>query len=299
MLDLDRLRALTTIAQYGSVSAAADVLGITTSAVSQQITKLERETSATLLERNGRGVQLTDAAHVLVQHADRILGLITEAEADLEAQQGGVVGPLRVAAFPTAARGLMPQVLVDAAERHPRLSVTLTECDPMASQTLVLRGESDLAVVQDWEGSPLPILEGIERVHLFDDTAEVAVPVSHPLAEREDVEMSELADEKWISSPRGTICFDWLADTLRRRGVEPRIAHYSGEYPTQLALVAAGLGLALLPRLGRGRLWPDVVTVPVRPLLFRSVYALWRREAGRRPAVRAMVTALRSAADTV
>ncbi|MBB6173907.1 molybdate transport repressor ModE-like protein [Nocardiopsis mwathae] len=299
MLDIDRLRALSTIAQYGSVSAAAEVLGITTSAVSQQITKLERETSAQLLERNGRGVRLTDAAHVLVQHADRILELITEAEADLEAQRGGVVGPLRVAAFPTAARGLMPRVLVDTARRHPRLTVTLIECDPPASQSQVLRGESDLAVVQDRYGSPLPIPEGIERAHLFDDPAEVAMPAAHPLAGRADVELSELAGDPWISSPRGTLCYDWLADTLRRQGVEPRIAHYSDEYPTQLALVSAGLGLALLPRLGRGRPSPDVVTVPVRPVMVRSVYAVWRREAGRRPAVQAMLDALRTASDVV
>ncbi|MDA0563711.1 LysR family transcriptional regulator [Streptomonospora sp. S1-112] len=297
MLDIDRLRALNAISEYGSVSAAADVLGITTSAVSQQIAKLERETSARLLERSGRGVRLTDAAQLLVRHSERILAMIAEAEADLEAQLGSVAGRLSIAAFATAARSVLPPALRDLALRYPNLNVQMFEADPGVSQTLVQRGDYDLALVQDWVNSPLPVLEGTERLHLFDDPAEIVLPADHPLADRDELAAGELVDEDWIVAPQGTICFEWLCDTLRRAGVEPRVAHYATEYPTQIALVAAGLGLAVLPRLGRGLLPPGVRTVPLRPVLVRSVYVLLRREAGRRPAVRAAVAALRSTVD--
>ncbi|RCV50862.1 LysR family transcriptional regulator [Marinitenerispora sediminis] len=299
MLDLDRLRALNAVAEYGSVSAAADVLGITTSAVSQQIAKLERETASRLLERSGRGVRLTDAAHLLVRHAERILAQVAEAEADLEAQRGSVVGRLSVAAFPTAARGIMPRVLSDVAVRHPQLTTRLFEADPKVALPQVQRGEYDLAIVHDWADSPLPIPDGLEKAPLVDDPAEIVLPEGHPLAGEPSLELAALAEERWISAPPGDICQVWLTQSLRRSGVEPEIVHYSAEYPTQLALVAAGLGIAILPRLGRGILPPAVVTVPVRPVLMRHLYVVWRAEASRRPAVQAVVAAMRAAVATV
>ncbi|GAA3729943.1 LysR family transcriptional regulator [Salinactinospora qingdaonensis] len=299
MLDLDRLRALNAIAEYGSVSAAAEILGITTSAVSQQIAKLERETSSQLLERSGRGVRLTDAGQLLVNHADRILTLVAEAEADLEAQRGRVIGHLRVAAFATALRGLLPHVLRDLAERYPQLDVQLFERDPRVALPHVQRGEFDLAMVQGWRNSPLPIPDGLEELHLLDDPAEIVLPAEHPLVGRPWLALAELAEERWIGSPPGDICHTWLVDSLRHGGVEPRVAHYASEYPTQLTLVAAGFGIALLPRLGQGAPHPGVVTLPVRPGLARHLYVVWRSEATRRPAVQAVVAALRRAVDTV
>src|SRR5262245_30220629 len=139
MLDLDRLRALSAVATYGSVSAAADVLHVTTSAVSQQVAKLERETGQKLLERKRHGVRLTDAAALLASHAERILAMVEEAESDLEAQRGEVVGELAMAAFPTAARGLVPAALRTLAGQHPRLRVRLREQEPHASVPLAAR----------------------------------------------------------------------------------------------------------------------------------------------------------------
>src|SRR6266545_3701236 len=123
MLDLERLRALHAVSRYGTVSAAADVLHVTTSAVSQQVAKLERETGQKLLERNGRGVRLTDAAEILVGHAERILSLVEVAKADLEAHRGAAVGELSVAAFPTAIRGLVASALTNIRDDHPQLRV--------------------------------------------------------------------------------------------------------------------------------------------------------------------------------
>jgi DNA-binding transcriptional LysR family regulator len=296
MLDLDRLRALSAVATYGSVSAAADVLHVTTSAVSQQVAKLERETGQKLLERNGRGVRLTDAAALLAAHAERILAMVEEAESDLEAQRGEVVGELAVAAFPTAARGLVPAALRALGVKHPRLRVCLREQEPHAAVPLAVRGEVDLGIVQDWFNVPLAIPDGLVKSSLVADVADVALPAGHPLADRPVVDLGELREDAWIAQSPGAICRDWLVHTLRSAGLEPRIAHTADEYATQLALVAVGLGAAIVPRLGRCDVPDGVRIVPVRPALTRHVYAIWRAEAARRPAIRAAVTALRSSA---
>lgn len=296
MLDLERLRALGAVATYGSVSAAASALHVTASAVSQQVAKLERETGQKLLERNGRGVRLTDAAVLLAGHAERILAMVEEAEADLEAHRGSVVGELTIAAFPTAARELAPAALRALSREHPRLTVYLREQEPDVSVPLAVRGEIDLGVVQDWFNAPLAIPEGLVRALLLDDVADLALPVAHPLAGRDVVELGELGDDAWVCARAGTVCRTWLVHTLRSAGLEPRIAHTADEYATQLALVEAGLGAAVLPRLGRRDVPSGVRIVPVRPALTRHVYAVWRVEAARRPAIRATVAALRAAA---
>jgi DNA-binding transcriptional LysR family regulator len=297
MLDLERLRALNAVATYGSVSAAAEVLHVTTSAVSQQVAKLERETGQKLLERNGRGVRLTDAAALLAAHAERILAMVEAAESDLEAHRGAVVGELAVAAFPTAARGLLPRALSLLAKEHPRLTVTLREHEPHASVPLAVRGEIDLGIVQDWFNVPLAIPDGLVKAPLLDDVADVALPADHPLAARGVIDLNDLRGEAWIAQSAGAICRDWLEHTLRTAGLEPRISHTADEYATQLALVAAGMGSAILPRLGRCDVPPGVRIVAVRPALTRHVYGIWRAEAARRPAIRAAVAALRAAAN--
>ncbi|MFS1300950.1 LysR family transcriptional regulator [Streptosporangium longisporum] len=296
MLDLNRLKALHAVSVYGSVGAAAEALMVTPSAVSQQLAKLERETGATLVERNGRGVRLTDAAGLLADHAERILALVETAEADFEALRGQVVGRLGIGAFPTAARGLMPAALSLLHRRHPDLVMQLTEREPERQVREVSRGELDLAVIQDWMNRPLAIPEGLSRAALFDDIADVILPASHPLADRAEIELAELYGERWISSAPGTICHDWLVHTLRSAELEPDIACMADECPTQMALVAGGLGCAIVPRLGRDFVPPGARVVPIRSRPTRRIYALWRTDAARRPAIRAAVEALKAVA---
>ncbi|TDE47560.1 LysR family transcriptional regulator [Nonomuraea mesophila] len=298
MLDLNRLKALHAVHVYGSVGAAADALMVTPSAVSQQIAKLERETGATLMERNGRGVRLTDAAGLLAEHAERILALVETAEADFEALRGEVVGRLNAAAFPTASRGLMPGALAALRKRHPELWVQLHEREPERVVRDVARGELDLGVIQDWLNRPMAIPEGLSRATLLDDIADVAIPADHPLAGSRELELADLRGERWISGSPGTVCHDWLVFTLRSASVEPVIACMAEEYPTQLALVAAGLGCAIVPRLGRDCVPDGVRLVPLRPRQSRRIYAIWRADAARRPAIKAMVDALAEASRT-
>ncbi|SDQ75696.1 LysR family transcriptional regulator [Thermostaphylospora chromogena] len=297
MLDLNRLKALHAVSVYGSVAAAAEALMVTPSAISQQLAKLERETGATLLERNGRGVRLTDAAGLLVQHAERILALVEMAEADFEALRGAVVGRLSVAGFPTAVRGLFPAAMRRLRDRHPDLQLLIYEREPDRQIREVTRGELDLAVAQDWINRPMAIPDGLSRAPLLDDVADVILPAAHPLADRQEVRLSELAGEKWISSSPGTVCHDWLVHTLRAAEVEPDINCMIDEYPSQIAMVGEGHGCAIIPRLGRDALPPTVRAVAILPRPTRRVYAVWRTDAARRPAIRAAVDALRAAAE--
>ncbi|MGW1076970.1 LysR family transcriptional regulator [Streptomyces sp. NPDC002537] len=299
MLNLDRLRTLSAVARHGSVSGAADGLHLTTSAVSQQLAKLERETGQQLLAKQGRGVRLTDAGRLLADHASRILSQVELAQADLEAQRGQAVGELLIDAFPTAARGLFPLALARLREAHPQLRARLTERDPDTAVPRVVRGDIDVAVVLDWYNKPLPMPDGLAKAPILEDPADVAVPAGHPLADRDQVDLEDFADDEWISWPIGEFCHDWLMLTLRGKGIEPRISHMAEEHPTQLALIAAGLGVGVAPRLGRGPVPDGVRVIPVRHPMRRHVYAVWRADADRRPSIRAAVEALRSAGETV
>ncbi|MBM9622840.1 LysR family transcriptional regulator [Streptomyces zhihengii] len=297
MLNLERLRTLDALARHGSVSAAAEGLHVTTSAVSQQMAKLEREVGQQLLARNGRGVRLTDAGRLLADHAARILSQVELAQSDIEAQRGQVVGEVRLGAFPTAARGLFPGTVGALRARHPELRVRTREMEPESGIRSVIRGDLDLAIVLDWSNKRLPVPAGLAQARLLDDVTDVAMPAGHRLAGREEVDLAEFAEDDWVSWPEGEFCHDWLVFTLRSQGVEPRIAHMAGEHHTQLALIAAGLGVCVTPRLGRGPVPEGVALVPVRQRMSRHVYAVWRTDADRRPSIRAAVAALRAVAE--
>ncbi|MFQ3561605.1 LysR family transcriptional regulator [Streptomyces gramineus] len=299
MLNLERLRTLDALARHGSVSGAAEALHVTTSAVSQQMGKLEREVDQQLLARNGRGVRLTDAGRLLAEHASRILSQVELAQSDLEAHRGQVVGELRVAAFPTAARGLFPAALAALRARHPALRVRSGELEPENGVAGVVRGDLDLAVVLDWYNKPMPLPDGLVKAPLLDDPAEVALPAGHRLAGRDEVDLGEFADDEWITWGEGEFCHEWLMFTLRSRGVEPIIGHRAAETHTQLNLVAAGLGVCIAPLLGRHPVPEGIVTVPLKQRVRRHVYVVWRADADRRPSIRAAVQALRNAAETV
>lgn len=296
MLNLERLRVLHAIAVTGSVRGAAETLHVTTSAVSQQIDRLEREIGQPLVERQGRGVRLTDAGAVLAGHASSLLAEVERVEADLAERSGAVVGPLTVASFATAARGLLPFAL-RSLRSYPRLSVRLTELEPTDALPLLLRGDVDVAVVQDWAESPLTLPEGLSTRHLLDDTLDAALPTSHPLADTESVGLADLASSDWVTWTSGQICNDWIEQSLRSEGVRPELVHTASEHSTQLALVAAGVGVAIIPRLGRDALPADVRIVPTNPPLTRRVFAAWRTTSTRRPAIGAVLDALTEAAS--
>jgi DNA-binding transcriptional LysR family regulator len=295
ILDLAHLTALHAVARTGSISAAAGVLHITTSAVSQRLAKMERDVGQPLLSKRGRGVRLTDAAELLVGYADQIFNIVDEAEAAIESRHGTVTGKIYVAAFSTAARGLLPAAVVPLQDRHPELRVELSEMEPDVCLDALMREEIDLAVVQDWFNHPLELSADLVRAPLLDDLVDIALPAAHRLAGRETVDFDELLHDPWVTWPVGTVCHNWLLRTCRERGVELNVQHTAGEYATQLALVAAGLGVAAVPRLGRDWVPPGVEIVEVRPELPRHVYAVWRPESARSERIHAVLDALAKA----
>jgi DNA-binding transcriptional LysR family regulator len=293
MLNLERLRVLHAVSTTGSVVGAARTLHVTTSAVSQQLTRLEREVAQRLIEKQGRGIRLTEAGTVLAGYAAELLNHVEQVEAGLAQRSGAVAGPLTVAAFATAARGLVPGVVAELHARYPHLQASISEQEPHEAIPAVRRGDLDLAVVQDWAHAVLDIPEGLVRRDLFEDAFDVALPDGHRLADRDRVGIAELADDDWISWTSGQICHDWLTHALRRAGAIPRIRHTASEHATQLAMVAAGLGVAVIPRLGRDPVPPPVRIVPIEPTPVRRIFAVWRSSVTARPAIQALLDALR------
>ncbi|MER7986921.1 LysR family transcriptional regulator [Streptomyces noursei] len=292
MFDLNRLRALRAVAAHGTMTGAASALGYTPSAISQQIAKLERETGSELLDRQGGKVELTPAAWLLAEATDEVVAVLERTRSRLEEQRDQPTGRLVLAAFPTACRGFAAAALADLTGRHPALDCRLLESDPNRAVSLVVRGEADLAVVHDWHNTPLTLAGSLSVTELGEDIADVAVPSGHPLADRDALTPYDLRQERWIGQGAGAMCHEWLVRCFSDLGIEPDIAYQIEEYESQIALLAAGLGVTMLPRLGRGVLPTTVRVVPMRPAPSRRVSAVWRSQADRRPAIHAAMTAL-------
>jgi DNA-binding transcriptional LysR family regulator len=207
-----------------------------------------------------------------------------------------VVGDLRLVAFSTAMRGLVAPVARRLLDQHADLRLQLEEREPWDTVDMVASGRCDVGLVHRWGGVPLAVPEHLVCTRVAEDLADLVVPRDHPLAGRRSVTPHDLLDVDWIATPENTICRQWLHRMYDGTGRPPRIAHVSFEFESHLALVAAGLGVALVPRLGRADLGPQVTTVQVRdPAPIRIVDALHRRTMADSPAVAAVLQALATA----
>ncbi|WP_408896100.1 LysR family transcriptional regulator [Nocardioides sp. R1-1] len=295
MIDLDALAGLRAVATHGSVVGAAAATGYTPSAISQQVKRLERQTGVPLLERVGRGVMLTSHGQHLVDSGEQVLADLEQLEASLQQRAGVVAGRIRLAAFSTAMRGLVAPIARTLRDAHPQLELTLREAEPWDVVELVATGQVELGIVHRWGGVPLAVPDHVAATALPGDVADLIVHRDDPLAGRGRVTPHDLVDVDWIATPEGTICRQWLSRMYDGTGRPPRIAHVSGEFESHLALVRAGLGVALVPRMGRAALGADLVAVPVaEPEPVRLVDALHRRTMADSPAVRAVLDAFHS-----
>lgn len=295
MIDLAALTALRAVATHGSVVGAADALGYTPSAVSQQVKRLERQTGVPLLERVGRGVMLTGHGRHLVDEGGRLLADLEQLEAGLHRQAGAISGHLRLTTFSTAMRGLIAPVVHDLLTTHPDLTVSLTEREPWDTVELVATGQADIGVVHRWGDVAISVPDHVATTQVAQDVADVIVHPAHPLAGRDRVTPADLVDEGWIATPEGTICRQWLNRMYDGTGRLPRIAHTAMEFDSHLALVRAGLGIALVPRLGRQPLGGVVAVQAHDPVPTRDVVAVHRRSMADSPAVSAALAALAGA----
>jgi DNA-binding transcriptional LysR family regulator len=293
MIDLDAVASLQAVDTHGSVVAAAAALGFTPSAVSQQVKRLERQAGVPLLERVGRGVMLTRHGRHLVDQGGRLLTDLEELEAGLRRQAGTVAGNVRLTAFSTAMRGLVAPALPGVLAAHPGLTVTLSEREPWDTVGLVATGATDLGVAHSWGDVPLGIPDHVAATMVGTDIADVVLRRDHPLAGRRALTPHDLVEEGWIATPEGTICRQWLTRMYDGTGRLPLIAHTSLEFDSHLALVRAGLGVALVPRLGRAALGPELVAVPAKdPVPTRTILAMHRRSMADAPAIAALLAAL-------
>jgi DNA-binding transcriptional LysR family regulator len=298
---LDRLRALDALATQGSVAGAAGALHLTPSAVSQQLAKLEREAGAALTEPAGRGLRLTPAGRMLAEHATEILARVAAARLDLDRLRDEVVGELRIGAIPTSVHALAPATLARLQAAHPDLRVALADGEAEETLPAVLAGDLDLAVVENWEGLPAPVPPGTSRARLCEDVIDLLLPADHRLAGRRrgaeldpgpgpgPVALADVDDLDWVADGNDTRAQNWLLQTLRGQGLEPRVTCRVCGFGMHVELVA-GVGVAaLVPRLARPPLPPGVVSVTTTPLLRRSIDAVWRTDRGT-PAVHAAVS---------
>ena len=286
MIDLVALRSLLAVAAHGTVSAAADALGYTPSAVSQQIKRMERDLGVDLLDRVGRGVVLTEQGRLLVEHGRGILHHLESAMSGLRVDDE-VRGTVRIAAFSTAVRGLVAPLLADVSATSQDLEVVLVERDPPEAVELLVAGQADIALVHSWVGVPLRRPDSLRGVRLGEDVADLLVHRDHPLAGRAPVTPADLLDEAWAVTPVGTICHRWFTHMFAGAARVPRVRYWSGEFASHVRLVAEGAAVALVPRLGRDPLPDAVCAVPVvDPVPTRVVETLWRSSMSASPAVR-------------
>lgn len=291
MIDVAALQALRSVAAHGTLARAAAELGFTASAVSQQIKRLERQLDVAVLAPAGRGVVLTPAGQALVDSATDVFQALERcAEAAQSVSHGTPRGTLRIVAFSTAIRGLLAPAMPALMAGCPDLRIRVTEQDPDAALHSVDAGTADLAVIHDADGVPAPLPPTMTQTSVHTDAGDVVMSRSHPLAilDRPLVE-GDLAGHAWATSPPGTVCHQWFR---RLCPDNPDVRHLVDDFATQIALVAAGGLLALIPRLARPPLGADVVARPLLRQPTREVYAAWRRSADASPAIHAVRAAL-------
>jgi DNA-binding transcriptional LysR family regulator len=294
MLDVRRLRVLHAVSAYGSVTAAAAALGYSAPAVSQQLAALEREVGMRLTERAGRGVELTPAAHILVGHTDALLARLDAAEADLAALRDQIAGRVTLAAFPSAAAGLVPAAWAALAGSAPQVRLDLTEMEPEESLPAVLRGETDVAVAHEYDLLPRPLDPLFERRELLDDPVVLAIPADYPADG--PVPLAELAGQPFLAPRQATSCAEMIQRACARAGFVPRVVARASDFQVLLSLVAAGAGVTLVPGLAARWLPPRVRLVPPADPVTRRVFTVSRRGGDRKPAVRVVLDALSDAA---
>jgi DNA-binding transcriptional LysR family regulator len=296
MLDVRRMQILRAVVTSGSVTAAASNLGYTTSAISQQLSVLEREAGIKLLERVGRGVRPTAAGHLLAEHAAVIGRHVVDAEKALDDLRAGRTGLLRVRYFATAGAALIPPAVTRLRREHPHINVELKLVEPGDPLPDVANGEADIAIVvrSDAHGAP----KGTRLEHLLDDPFRAVLPTGHRLAAKNELELVDLAAEPWVGSewPAGS-CLEIIVEACAAAGFEPSFVVESDDYATAQGFVAAGMGISVIPELGVGTAHPGVIVRAIRhPEPVRSIFAAVRASGLDTPPVCSMLDALREAA---
>jgi DNA-binding transcriptional LysR family regulator len=292
--DIRKLLILRTLRERGTVTATAEALRMTPSAVSQQLTNLAKQLGVPLLEARGRGVRLTDAARLVLRHAEAVFEQLERADAELSAYLHGEAGEVRVGAFSTAVPALVVPAVRALRAGHPGVRVQVREAEAGEAYELLGGGEVDLALSLAAQ-APSAVDARFTRVTLLADPLDVALPLDHPLAAAESLRLAELAAEPWIFGGSGPWS-DITRGACEAAGFTPHPGHAATGWTAILAMVEAGMGVALVPRMAAvprdGVAMRELTTE--RPV--RHVVAAVRRGAEDAPAVGRVLDALRGVA---
>ena len=296
-MDVERLRLLRELAERGTVSAAAEAMSLTPSAVSQQLKILQREAGVPLLEPDGRRLRLTDAGRILVTRTDEILAALDRAQADMDSYRTTPRGTVRVGIFGSGAAALLAGLITQAAARG--VEVLGREFDQSSATVPALLADFDVVVVHHDERDPIDWSPRLDATFLLREPLEVLLPPRHRLATRKRVPLSELAHEPWIGVGWGLVFDDVLRSLATISGVNPRIVQRVNDLRVVEELVLAGIGIALMPRYS-----PTVRGLVRKPLsgvhAARRIEAVTRTGAATRPAIAVVIDILKSIAqDTV
>lgn len=293
MIDVRRLRILREVALSGSISGAARAIGYTPSAVSQQLAALERECGTAVLQRRGRGVELTAEGQLLVDLADRVGGELEAAEAELARRAAHPSGQVRLLAFATALRTFVPRASAALGASQPGLSLEIDEADPDDALRLLMQQQADVVVGHDYD-----LLErrSHARVHRRELLADELLVVGTDSAAASPVALDSLADRPWVFPDRGSACDRVVERACAAAGFAPRIVARSSDFTAIVALAQAGRAVALVPDLALDH---RTLPAPARPLttpVRRRIFAAVREGAQRRPLESAVLDALSAAA---
>lgn len=287
------LRVFREVARQGSFTKAANALRYTQSAVSRQIAALEADTGAVLFDRTPRGVRLTDQGRCLLEHAETMLGRLDLARRDLAALRDLDTGRLRLGAFATADAALVPRAMAAFHARHPHVVLSLAEALSPVQISRLRDGDLDFGVLSVPPGRSLDT-DGLDLVHLLDDPILVAIPREHRLARRRTLRLAELASEHWIAGWRNPE--DTLIGTALPAGVHPEVRYVVPGWTAKLGLVAAGLGVTLVPGLAAGSARADILIKRLHPqdTPARTVYAATPASTSKPPAVQEFLDILKT-----
>ena len=293
MFDATRLRVFREVARRGSISAAADALSFTQPAVSRQIATLEREAGAQLLERLPRGIRLTEAGRVLLGHAEAILDRMAAAHTQLEAVTCLQAGRLRIGAFPTANATIVPRAIATFTHDHPEVELSLDEAVSTELIPRLRAGELDVALATDPAEHDLHELAILD---IADDPMFVALPLEHPLARKPRLRLRDLCEEPWIEGgPAG--CRRPLFRACAAAGFEPHIRFGSEQWVGKQGLVAAGVGVTLIPGLAVATVRDDIVLRSLTDAPARTISIATHCSRFRAPGVEPMRAILKRVAE--
>ena len=293
-----RLHVLRMVAACGTVTAAAEALHYAPSAVSQQLRSLGKELGVDLVVQDGRRVRLTPAARVLLEHADELFSSWEEIRGKVAAATEEGSGTLRLCGFSTAAAALLPGVAASVHATHPSCRVRIIEAEPEECFNLLLADEADVAVVVATGTIPSTTDPRFEQRYLLEDPLDLLVPETHRLAGEGSVLLGDLVGESWIMDRPGRPYHQLLQTACAAAGFSPAVAHIASEWDTGAALVAAGLGIALIPRLAHQPTGYPIVRVPLRgdPTPSRHILTGIRRGSAEQPLIADTLATLEASA---